>query len=101
MSLKPLGILKEVVEAAGMGISYAYDDLVFLDHNGFLLQFGDDGKTVFIHTNSEADTAETSTAVSRLKKAASTTDINIADGVFYTLTQMEDYTISIKFHEPC
>ena len=55
MSIKPLGRLKELVESAGMEVSYAYEDLVFLDHNAFLLQFNDDGRTVFLHTNSEAD----------------------------------------------
>lgn len=100
MHLRPLGLLKELVETSGMGISYAYEDLVFLDHNAFLIQFGDDGRTVFIHTNSEADAAETAEGISRLKKAASeTNDIAIVDGIFYTLTQAEDYSISIEFHE--
>lgn len=83
MRLKPLGKLKELVESVGMGISYAYEDLVFLDHNAFLLQFGDDGRTIFIHTSSKADTGETAEGVSRLKKAASeVTDITFADGIF-------------------
>lgn len=100
MSIKPLGKLKELVESAGMGVSYAYEDLVFLDHNAFLLQFGDDGRTIIIHTNSEADTGETTEGVSRLKKAApEVTDIEFVDGVLYTLTQAEDYSISISFHE--
>ena len=100
MSPNPLGKLKELVESAGMGISYAYEDLVFLDHNAFLLQFSDDGRTIFIHTNSEADTGEIVEGVSRLKKASSeVTDIAVADGIFYTLAQTEDYSISIEFHE--
>lgn len=100
MSIKPLGKLKELVESAGMGVSYAYEDLVFLDHNAFLLQFGDDGRTVIIHTNSEADTGETTEEVSCLKKAAAeVTDIVFVDGVLYTLTQAEDSNISIRFHE--
>ena len=100
MGIKPLGKLKELVEAAGMGVSYAYEDLVFLDHNAFLLQFGDDGRTVFIHTNSEADTGKIVEGVSRLKKASSeVTDIAFVDGGLYTLTQDEDDSISIKFYE--
>jgi len=101
MNLKPLGRLKELVESVGMGVSYAYEDLVFLvEHNGFLMQIGDDCRTVFIHTNSEADPAETAKGVSRLKKAASEViDIEIVNGVFYTLTQLEGNNISINFHE--
>jgi len=102
MSLKPLGKIKELVEAAGMQISYAYDDLVFLDHNAFLLQFDDDGRTVFIHTNREAESGEISRGVANLKKAASAAnDVVMVEGVFYTLTQVEDNSISIEFHEHC
>jgi len=101
MSLKPLGKLKELVESAGMGVSYAYDDLVFLDHNGFLMQFDEDGRTVFIHMNCEADAVETAVGIARLKKAAAATDIAFTDGKFYTLAQVEDQAISIRFHENC
>jgi len=99
MSLKPLGRLKDLVESADMEISYAYDDLVFLDHNGFLLQFGDDGRTIFIHTNSGADEKEAAEGIDRLKMAAQSCDLDIAVGVFYTLTQGENETITIQFHE--
>jgi hypothetical protein len=68
MSLKPLGKVRELVESAGMAISYAYDDLVFLDHNAFLLQFDEDGRTVFIHTNSEVDIGKTSEVFPACKK---------------------------------
>jgi len=101
MSLKPLGKLKELVESVGMGVSYAYDDLVFLDHNGFLMQFGEDGKTVFIHTNCEADGVEAAVGVARLKKAAASSGITFAEGKFYSLAQVEDQAISIRFHEHC
>lgn len=39
--LMKLGVVKEIVEATGMGVSYAYEDLIFLDHNALLLQFTD------------------------------------------------------------
>ena len=55
--LKPLGMVKTIVEAAGMGISYAYDDLVFLEHNSFLLQFTGNDHEITVHVNSEADEA--------------------------------------------
>ena len=102
MHLRPLGLVKELVESVGMGVAYAYEDLVFLDHNAFLMQFGDDGRTVFIHTNSEADAAETAEGVFRLIKAATeVSDITFTEGALYTLKQLEDDTISIEFHEPC
>lgn len=39
MPERKLGVVKDIVEAAGMGIAHVYEDLVFLNHNAFLLQF--------------------------------------------------------------
>ena len=58
MRLKPLGVVKEIVEAAGMGISYVYDDLVFIDHNALLLQFAGNDWEILIHINQEASGLE-------------------------------------------
>ena len=99
MALKPLGKVKELVESVGMGISYAYDDLVFLDHNAFLLQFDEDDQTIIVHTNSEANEKEATEGISRLKKATSSSDLRIVVGGFCTLSQVEGETISIEFHE--
>ena len=99
MALKPLGKVKELVESVGMGISYAYDDLVFLNHNGFLMQFGEDLRSIIVHTNSEAVEKEVFDGLNRLKKAALNSDLDIVVGNFYTLSQAEDETVSIEFHE--
>jgi hypothetical protein len=66
MSLKPLGIVTEIVESAGMGISYAYEDLVFLEHNAFLLQFTANDKELLIHTNCEAEEGEINDSITKL-----------------------------------
>lgn len=100
MSLKPLGIVKEIVESAGMGISYAYDDLVFLEHNAFLLQFTDNNSELLIHTNSEAEGQEIKEAVARLKSAAATHGMTLTAGSLYTLVQTDDENIRIEFAQP-
>ena len=99
MNLKPLGKLKELVESVGMGISYAYEDLVFMDHNAFLLQFGENSRSIIVHSNTEANTKEAGQGISQLKKAASNTDLNLVIGDFYTLSQDQDHNISIEFHK--
>jgi hypothetical protein len=72
---KPLGQVKELVESLGMEVSYAYEDLVFLQHNSFLLQFDDgsgagqvtdDRQRMIVHTNSEADEQEKKPVIDRL-----------------------------------
>ena len=97
MSLKPLGKVTTIVESAGMGISYAYEDLVFLDHNAFLLEFTDNDKELLIHTNSEAEEGEIKDSIAKLKNVAAAQGMAFADGGLYTLTQADDENIRIEF----
>ncbi len=85
-----MGIVKEIVESAGMGISYAHDDLVFMEHNAFLLQFTDDNNEVRIHINAEADVSELQNDIMRMKQAASSHSMNFKDGTTYTMSQADD-----------
>lgn len=100
MSLKPLGVVKTIVESAGMGISYAYDDLVFLEHNAFLLQFTDNDKEILIHTNSEAEGEEIKDSIAKLKNVAAAQGVTFTDGGLYTLAQADDENIRIEFLQP-
>lgn len=97
MSLKPLGIVREIVESAGMGISYAYDDLVFLDHNAYLLQFTANDKELFIHTNSEADEREIKDPIAKMKMIGRTHGITFTIAGQYTLSPVDDENIQIEF----
>jgi hypothetical protein len=97
MTLKPLGIVTEIVESSGMGISYAYEDLVFLEHNAFLLQFTANDKELLIHTNSEAEDDEIRDFIGRLKKVAADNGMTFTDGGRYSLTQADDENIRIEF----
>jgi hypothetical protein len=55
--LKPLGIIKEMLDGIGFEITYAYDDLIFIEHNAFLLQMGKSGEDVrlYFHTDSSLE----------------------------------------------
>lgn len=99
MAMYPLGVVKNIVEAVGMDISYAYEDLVFLEHNGFLLQFTDNDREVLVHTNSEADPAVVSRDISHLVEAALRHDMRFMQGSLYTLAQEDDENIRIEFSE--
>lgn len=97
MNLKPLGLVTEIVESAGMGISYAYEDLVFLEHNAFLLEFTANDTELLIHINSEAEEGEIEDSIARLKKVAVDHGLTFTDGGLYTLTQEDDENIRIEF----
>ena len=97
MSLKQLGVVKDIVESAGMGISYAYDDLVFIDHNAFLLQFTAHDNELLIHINSEADESKVQATITRLKTEASARKIIFRDGSYYSLSQGDNENIHLEF----
>ena len=97
MLLKQLGVVKDIVESAGMAISYAYDDLVFIDHNAFLLQFTAHDNELLIHINSEADESKVQATITRLKTEASARKMIFRDGSYYSLSQGDNENIHLEF----
>ena len=97
MTLRPLGKVKELVESIGMGMSFAYEDLVFLEHNAFILQFGEDNKSLVVHTNEEADLKELAAGLASLEKAAAAYAFQIVKGKAYRLSQAGDEKITLEF----
>jgi hypothetical protein len=97
MGLKPLGVVREIVRDAGMDIAYAYEDLVFLEHNAFLLQFTDQDSELLLHVNSEADREALGEDVARLRAAAAARNMILSDGTCYTLEQESEGTLRLQF----
>ncbi|MCB2183131.1 MAG: hypothetical protein KQH63_13940 [Desulfobulbaceae bacterium] len=99
MGQKPLGVLKDIVESMGMGISYAYEDLVFLEHSAFILQFTDNDHEILVHINTEADMKELEDTLAKLNNAASGRGMASIIGKYFTLSQADDANIAIEFSE--
>jgi len=61
MNLRPLGIAEEIIQATALNITYTYDDLVFVEHNVFIIQFDDDNPKnlkLFFNVDCEEETAK-------------------------------------------
>lgn len=97
MPERKLGVVKDIVEAAGMGIAHVYEDLVFLNHNAFLLQFTKDSGCLMLHRNRDADEELTQGQVSLLKQAAAERDMRIDDGGYYALAQDGEESLRLEF----
>lgn len=97
MNLNPLGLVKDVVESVGMAISYAYEDLIFMEHNAYLLQFAEGGKQVLIHVNKETSSETIKGDLARLKTAAAEHGLDFRDGSLYTLAQEGEDNIRLEF----
>lgn len=99
MGIRQLGIVKEIVESAGEGISYTYEDLVFIEHNAFLLQFTSKDNEILIHVNQEADVSVIQGSIARLKAEASARNMIFRDGMNYAISQGDDENIHLEFAE--
>lgn len=97
MQERKLGVVKDVVEVAGMGISHVYEDLVFLNHNALLLQFTEESDTLLLHSNREADKELLRETAAAIKAVAAESGIRFLDGGSYALTQDSEESIRIEF----
>jgi hypothetical protein len=97
MSLKPLGIVKEITDSVGIEVSYVYDDLVFVDHNAFFFQFTDKNNAVVLHVNKDADEQEIFRSIGLMNDAESLRDVVIMKGKYYTLVQADDEKVRLEF----
>nr|WP_320190291.1 hypothetical protein [uncultured Desulfobacter sp.] len=99
MELRPLGIAKEIIEDTGLELTYNYDDLVFVQHNPFMIQFDDDNSKnlkLYFNVDCEEDAAEKLEA--QLKNAALQREFTITPSGKFEMTQKEGTEeIDIKF----
>lgn len=96
---RPLGIVKEVLESLGAEVSYAYEDLVFVKHNHFLLQFGDVGEELYFYKNTEIKADESAKQFATVAQAVSERGIALSHRGEYNLAEKDDGTITIEFFE--
>ncbi|CAK8720595.1 hypothetical protein LDFHOB_10030 [Candidatus Electronema aureum] len=97
MSERKLGVVKDIVEAVGMSISHVYEDLIFLNHNAFLLQFTDENNTLLLHSNQEASKELLRETTAPIKAAAAENGMKFLDGGSYRLTQGSGESLQIEF----
>lgn len=98
-TLRPLGIVMEIIRELGHEITYAYDDLVFINHSAFLLQFADDGHTLNLYFNTDCPDDEARTIEVQLVQSCSSKELDIKKKGTFSITEQEDETLSISFYE--
>lgn len=97
MSERKLGVVKDIVEAAGMGIAHVYEDLVFLNHNAFLIQFTKDSSRLLLHLNRDAEEELAQEQIGLLKQAAQEQEMRFDDGSRYALAEDGEDSVRIEF----
>lgn len=101
MNFRPLGIAKEIINTTGLDVTYAYDDLVFVEHSPFLVQFDDDNPQnlkLYFNIDCEADAAKKLEA--QLVAAAKAKEFTIRNCGKFTLQQKEGVEeFEVKFFD--
>ncbi len=96
---RPLGILTEVIESMGLDVTYAYDDLVFIEHNAFLLRMGEKGEDIHLYFNEESEEDKRPLVAEQLTELASKRGFHILQSGTYVMKPRQDEQVDIHFNE--
>jgi len=94
---KPLGKITAILADLGLEVTYAYDDLVFVQHSAFLLQFTDQPNVLKLFTNSECDPKEANDVACNMVFAFDKGGFVADPSGKYTLSQNDDETLNLTF----
>jgi len=91
MKLYDLGRTQNAVKAAtGLEVSHAYEDLAFVEHSAFLIQFDPkDMKRMFCHFNEDCPVEDRVKLMSSLQKAFEDEGLVCSAGTCFRLQQVE------------
>ncbi len=97
---RPLGLLKTVVESLGFEVTHCYEDLVFIEHNAFLLRMEERGELVSLFFNVVSDLEKRKEIAERFIDEGKTHDLVISCPGTYQMTANDaDGTIRLEFQE--
>ncbi|VGO15876.1 hypothetical protein PDESU_04464 [Pontiella desulfatans] len=94
---KPLGKITAVLADLGLEVTYAYDDLVFVQHSAFLLQFTNDPTVLKLFTNTECIPEEANSVASSMVLEFDKSGFILEPTGKYTLSQNDDETLNLEF----
>ena len=97
---RPLGMIVEVIEQMDLDVTYAYEDLVFIEHNAFLLRMGEQGSQVYLYFNEESRPEDRDDITQHLTELAWRRGLHILNsGTYIMKSRQEDEQVDIHFTE--
>ncbi len=97
---RPLGHVRDLVNAMGLEVTYAYEDLVHVEHNAFLLQMGDSGEIVNLYFNTDSAVDERDKIADRLRLEGKARQLIIDRKGLFSMRQKSDgENIEIHFFD--
>jgi len=98
-TLRPLGTVMQLLEELGHEVTYAFEDLVFVNHSDFLLQFGETGSVLHLFFNKECAKKDADAIEESLIPAADKKGLSIATKGRYSLSEQPDENLQIRFFD--
>ena len=96
---RPLGLIIEAIESMGLEVTHAYEDLVFVSHNAFLLRMGSKGEMVHMYFNEESEPDKRPLLHEQLSSLGAERGLKILWSGTYTMEQRDDEHVDIHFAE--
>jgi hypothetical protein len=89
--LRPMGKLMMVVESLELTVTYAYEDLVFVEHNAFLCRFDDNiPQNIFLYFSTDLIADEHQPLLARLQQEAKKQGLYFTYSGKYMMRQKEE-----------
>jgi hypothetical protein len=90
-NLRSLGKAREMAQASGFDISYAYDDLVFSEHNVFIIKFHErDYSKLYLYFNIDCDPKVALSIEQKMIKYGPVSEMGVVRKGFFSIKQAED-----------
>lgn len=98
--LRPLGILKTLLESLGYQVTHCYEDLVFIEYNAFLLRMEAKGEKISLFFNIESTADQREAIAETLSSAGKLYRLTITQLGTYRLTaNVSDNSLSLELLE--
>jgi len=94
---RQLGKITAFLANLDLEVTYAYDDLVFVQHSAFILQFTDDPVQLKLFINTECDPTEANHTASNIILEFDKGGFTVTPVGRFFLTPNEDQTLNIQF----
>jgi hypothetical protein len=98
---RQLGKITAVLSDLGLEVTYAYDDLVFVQHSAFMLQFMDDPAKLKMFINTECEPKVANDTAANIILQMERAGFEVTPAGRYFITPNEDDTLNIEFKEKC
>jgi hypothetical protein len=95
---RPLTRIQNMIESLGLSITYAYDDLVFTEHNTFVLQMGEKGEFVAVYLNNDLNEPVRPDMIREVTAAGAKQELLITHKGYYSIEEAQGENVNIRFY---